>query len=97
MNLPNTCYRCHSIEHKTGDCPLTVSRVKLSPKDAPAKPAKGKQKEEWTTVGHKYKASLAPNKMYVVIFFVPAIQIGAQTSTFIASMIVSLESNLVDS
>lgn len=37
LNLPNTCYRCQSTEHKIRDFPLATPRVKLLPKMAPAK------------------------------------------------------------
>ena len=72
LNLPTTCYRCQSVEHKIGDFPLAVP-IKPPPKDALIKPAKGKQKEEWTTVGCKGKAPLAPKQSYVVVISVPCI------------------------
>ena len=37
LNLPNTCYRCQSAEHKIRDYPLVTPRVKPMPKDAPVK------------------------------------------------------------
>ena len=83
MNLPNTCYRCQSMEHKIRDFPLAMSRVKSMPKEAPTKPAKGK-KEEWVTVGRKGKVTLnplPPKKLYVVVIAVPPIPIEASIST----------------
>ena len=48
-------------------------------------------------IGYKGKVSSAPNKTYVVIVFVPPLQIGAQTSAIAKLLVVSSESNLVDS
>ena len=79
LNLPNTYYRCQSMEHKIRDCPLAMPRVKPMPKEALAKPVEGK-KEEWVIVGRKGKAPsnpLPPKHSNDAITTVPPIPTGA--------------------
>ena len=38
LNLPNTCYRCQSVEHKIKDCPLAMRKVKGKDSSTPLDP-----------------------------------------------------------
>ena len=71
------------MEHKIRDCPLVVLRFKLPSKDAPISLAEGSKKEEWTTIGCKRKASLAPKYLNIALSStpLPTLQNGEQMSS----------------
>ena len=93
LNLPNTCYRCQSAEHKIKDYPLATPRVKSPPKVAPAKQAEGK-KEEWVTVGGKGKPvganPLAPKPSYAAVTVIPPISTDVSTPASVEKPVASV-------
>ncbi|XP_057871173.1 uncharacterized protein LOC131077647 [Cryptomeria japonica] len=55
LNLPNTCYRYQSTNHKIRDCPLATPKLKPLVKESSSRPVDGAKKDEWTTVVRKGK------------------------------------------
>lgn len=61
FNLPNTCYRCHSADHKIKDCSLAVphtpSSLQETEKPHQADNSATKLDEKWTTVMNRKNKS----------------------------------------